>query len=273
MSLFLDAPPVPAMPGDGSVPTPVAAPAPDDRDPADALAERAYEHVVVDAIVNHPRTLQTRIGPSELGLPCERRLLVRLAGEREPDRGIAWKPTIGTAMHAWLEDAFDAANQGSVSSTWVTEERLSVGAVDGVDITGSSDLFHVPTGTVIDHKLVGTSMLSKYRTHGPSEQYRYQAHLYGLGFLRHGGWGTPHRVAISFLPREAEWSKRYWWSEPWNPALAVEALSRANRLHTELTEQGLEQAQARYALCEDRWCPTCRDLAGQARGDVSLFLQ
>lgn len=232
--------------------------------------------VVRAAISAHPRSQQKRIGPSEIGKPCDRWMLRKLAGVDEPERGPAWKPAIGTAMHAQLEEWFDAANRGGgdVENTeWVTEWEVNVGRIGDTDITGHSDLFHVPTGTVIDWKVVGARQLAKYRMHGPSQQYRVQAHLYGKGFTDDGGWGPARTVAIAFLPRDGELHQAYFWSEPYNPHIAFEALGRANRLWSLLQVVGLNAALNAYPLCDDQWCAFCkadrRDL--QKAGRMSLF--
>ncbi|HEY9310263.1 MAG TPA: hypothetical protein VIP82_20865 [Microbacterium sp.] len=223
--------------------------------------EDLYLGVIKDGITRHPRSLQKRIGPSEMGRPCDRWILHKLNGDGEPDRGPAWKPAVGTAVHDQLERWFDAANRGGgeVDRTeWVTEWSVTVGQIGGQDIDGHSDLFHVPTGTVIDHKIVGPKQLSKYRLHGPSQQYRVQAHLYGKGFTDDGGWGPCRAVAIAFLPRDGELSGAYFWSEPYNPHLAAEALQRANRLWTMLTVVGIDAALAASPLCDDQWCTWCK---------------
>lgn len=223
--------------------------------------EDLYLNVIKDGITRHPRSLQKRIGPSEMGKPCDRWILHKLNGDGEPDRGPAWKPAIGTAVHDQLERWFDAANRGGgeVDRTeWITEWEVTVGQIGGQSITGHSDLFHVPTGTVIDHKIIGPKQLSKYRLHGPSEQYRVQAHLYGKGFTDDGGWGPCRAVAIAFLPRDGELSNAYFWSEPYNPHLAGQALLRSNRLHTMLTVVGIDAALAASPLCDDQWCTWCR---------------
>lgn len=223
--------------------------------------EDLYLGVIKDGITRHPRSLQKRIGPSEIGRPCDRWILHKLNGDGEPDRGPAWKPAVGTAVHDQLERWFDAANRHGAELAhmeWVTEWEVTVGQIGGQDITGHSDLFHVPTGTVIDHKVVGPKQLAKYRLHGPSEQYRVQAHLYGKGFTDDGGWGPCRQVAIAFLPRDGELSGAYFWSEPHDPHLAVEAMNRANRLWTMLTVVGIDQALAASPLCDDQWCTWCR---------------
>jgi hypothetical protein len=223
--------------------------------------EDLYLGVIKDGITRHPRSLQKRIGPSEIGRPCDRWILHKLNGDGEPDRGPAWKPAVGTAVHDQLERWFDAANRNGGETTrveWVTEWQVNVGQIGGQDVPGHSDLFHVPTGTVIDHKIVGPKQLAKYRLHGPSQQYRVQAHLYGKGFTDDGGWGPCRHVAIAFLPRDGELSGAYFWSEPYNPHLAAEALVRANRLWTMLTVVGINAALAASPLCDDQWCTWCR---------------
>lgn len=238
--------------------------------------EEMYLGVIRAGITAHPRSLQKRIGPSEIGKPCDRWMLHKLNGDEEPDRGPAWKPAVGTAMHDQLERWFDAANRGGgdvANTEWVTEWTVNVGRIGDTDITGHSDLFHVPTGTVIDHKVVGPRQLGHYRTNGPSDQYRVQAHLYGKGFTDDGAWGPARTVAIAFLPRDGELHQAYFWSEPYDPHVAAEALLRANRLNSLLQVVGIEQALATAPPCDDQWCSWCRAERQEARraGRVSLF--
>lgn len=241
-----------------------------------STVEDLYFNAIKAGINAHPRSAQKRIGPSEIGRPCDRWILRKLNGDEEPDRGVAWKPAIGTAMHDQLERWFDAANFGGgdmQATEWVTEWEVTVGQIGGTNITGHSDLFHVPTGSVIDHKVVGDRQLRKYRLHGPSEQYRVQAHLYGTGFNNDGGWGVCRNVAIAFLPRDGELSQAYFWTEPHNPHIAAEAMNRANRLHTLLTVAGIDGALNASPVCDDQWCFWCRAdkrSANRAAG-ASLF--
>lgn len=225
--------------------------------------EALYKGVIENAIAAHPRSLQKRIGPSEIGIECDRRILYKLAGINEPPRPPAWKPAVGTAVHEQLERWFDAesVNGDLTNADWITEWEITVGMLgtgpDAIPITGHSDLFHRPTGTVIDHKVVGPKQLTKYRLHGPSQQYRVQAHLYGKGFTESGGWEPAREVAISFLPRDGELSKSYWWSEPYNPHVAIEALNRLNSLYGLLQIVGIEAAVNAKPICDDPWCPWC----------------
>lgn len=189
-----------------------------------------YLEVIEGAIAAHPRSQQKRIGPSEIGIPCDRCLGHKLHGTPEAERGPAWKPAVGTAVHAQLEEWFTkaSADDPEQASAWECETRVNVGEIDGTEITGSCDLYFTYSGMVIDHKVVGPKMLTKYRTNGPSQQYRVQAHLYARGFLRAGRMAR--HVAIAFLPRDGELKLAHFWHEPFDEQIAIDALARANRI-------------------------------------------
>lgn len=223
-----------------------------------AVVEAELIEQISAAIVNHPRSQQTRIGPSSLGLPCTRRLIYALTEQAEPKRRtLPWLPTIGTAVHAWLADTFEQINRWQ--PRYLVEQQVTVGQVGGQQITGSADLFDVLSGTVVDWKIVGKTTLDRVRRSGPGEQYRAQAHLYGQGFVAAG-----HQVAtvmIAFLPRNSDvgLSDRIVWSEPFDPAHAAATLARAEQLHTLAAALGADVASGLYPPCEDtRNCPWCR---------------
>ena len=207
--------------------------------------------IITDSITAHPRSLQKRIGPSEIGMDCTRRLIHKLAGDTEPDRGIAWKPTVGTACHTQMEEWFGAHKDEG----YLVEQRVTVGQIGGVDITGSTDLFSVNDRTVIDWKFVGPAMLKKYKASGPSNQYRVQAHLYGTGWVNAGY--EVEQVMIAFLPRDGELGDAYFWWEPYQPEIAEVALAKANQLVTLINAIGEDATLAMYPLCNERFCPWC----------------
>lgn len=185
--------------------------------------------VVENAVANHPRSLQKAIGPSEIGHPCARRIAYKLAGAPEVNTGgrVPWKPTIGTAVHSWLDETFSAANTAredynSTGGRYWCEVRVDVGEIAGQAITGSCDLR--VDDTVIDFKIVGDAQLRKYKAGGPGDQYRIQSHLYGRGWQRRG---VPiRRVGVWFLPRNQELRQNHLWSEPYDEQVAVDALTR-----------------------------------------------
>lgn len=218
------------------------------------LVGAEYLDVITNAITHHPRSLQTRIGPSEVSHPCARRIGYKLAGTPEcNDAGDAWLPTIGTGVHSWLEDAFTEANRGDDNARWLTEARVSVGEILGTDITGSCDLYDRATATVIDHKIVGPSTLRKYKSQGPGGQYRGQIHLYGRGYTRRG---LPvDRVMIAFLPRNSALSDAHIWHEPYDETIAVAALQRAEGIALTVGTLG-PQAPAVLPTA-DAYCTRC----------------
>lgn len=217
-----------------------------------ADAERAVGElrgIVEHAIVHQPRSLQKRIGPSEVGNPCDHCLTAQLAGWDKTPEGTPWLTTIGTAVHGWLEEqVLEHENaRNAVHTTgrrWLTEREVTVGQIGGVDVTGHSDLFDVETGTVIDHKIVGPTTL-RSAPRGPKGAYRPQAHLYGRGFAAAGF--TVTAVAILYWARNGGWSDAVLWTEPYDEQVALEALARANQLHTNLTALASISTEARDA--------------------------
>lgn len=215
------------------------------------------------AIEYHPRSQQVALGPSEVGHPCARRLGYKMLGYDENPGEPNWKATVGTAIHAWLEDVMTADNpnqdcrQQADATRWVVEATVSCGELGDQDLRGHCDLFDRVTGTVVDWKTVGPTQLTKYRSKGPGSQYRAQAHLYGRGWQRRGQ--DVQRVAVMFLPRNGELKDAYWWSEPYDEQVALDALARANAAHTVVTALGdgaLPHLATADAFC--RLCPYFR---------------
>jgi hypothetical protein len=192
--------------------------------PAEHHAELRW--FIDHAITNHPRSLQVALGPSEVGEDCARRLAYKMLGTPEINPGDGWLATIGTAVHAWLEDVFSAANAQLEQQRFFTEKRVAVGVLAGERVAGSTDLFDRVTGVAVDFKVMGKTSLTALRRRGPSGKYRAQAHLYGRGWA---ALGHPvKRVAIWGLPRNAPLHEAEFWCEDYDEAVAVEALTRAD---------------------------------------------
>jgi hypothetical protein len=230
-------------------------------EPSRALADA--HAVIVDAILNHPRSLQTTIGPSELGNPCTHCLAARLAGWKRTDDGTPWLPTIGTAVHAWLEDVFTAHELATGTPSqhrYLTEAAVMVGHVGGQPIWGSTDLVDLYAGLTVDWKIVGAATLRKART-GPSDVYRAQAHLYAKGW-NDAGYRVGH-VSIAYLPRNSvSLDQAIWWTEPYDPDLAAATLARADRVATNLAALATLGTDAVTAWISDQpRDPHCYDCA------------
>lgn len=217
-----------------------------------------YLAAVRTAIVEHPRSQQVALGPSEIGISCSRRLGYKLLHYPEPDQ-VNWKATVGTAGHAWLETVFDADNlrqatQLGGQERWLIETALDVATSPTLGtISGHCDLYDRLTGTVVDHKFVGPAMLKGYRSKGPSAQYRTQAHLYGLGWAYKKMPVTT--VSIMFLPRNGELADAHFWSEPWQPQIALDALNRVEGIALAVKLRGAEALT--ILPTADNYCGNC----------------
>lgn len=197
-------------------------------------ALRGLRSIVENAITNQPRSLQKRIGPSEIGNPCDHCLAAKLAGWPRNDHGVPWLPYIGTAVHAQLEQVLiqHEGDRNAVHTTglrYLTEARVMVGHVLGQEVWGSTDLIDLAVGMTVDWKIVGETTLRTARRTGPSEVYRVQADLYAKGW-NDAGHRVDH-VAIAYLPRNAvSLDQAVWWTAPHDRGRAERALERVNRL-------------------------------------------
>jgi len=203
-------------------------------------------NIIEAAIVNAPRSLQKRIGPSELGVECDQCLAHMLAGTPERPEA-AWLPFIGTAVHSELEGVFlrheFTRADLNMPGRWFPEHRVSVGAVAGVEITGSTDLYDTQTGTVIDFKCVGTTTLRSAKAHGASLQYSRQAQLYGKGWQDEGY--AVNTVMILYLPRNSlTLAESYPWVAPYDRSVALDTLERADGMAKAIEIHGLDQVLA-----------------------------
>lgn len=219
--------------------------------------------LIIDTAHNAPRSLQKRIGPSEVGEPCVRKLAYKIHDWPVVNTGQdPWASIIGTAVHAWMADLFEQRNTPLPDGRlrYKIEERVMVrqGPTEAGDLAGSSDLYDRLTGTVWDWKCTGITSLNKYRRHGPGPQYRTQAHLYGLGQENAGE--TPQRVAICFLPRHHQLTPHVW-SEPYDRQQALTALARLDTIHQLIGQLDPEQHPDRWSLiptdtdAKCAWCP------------------
>lgn len=197
------------------------------------------------AIRNHPRTLQTRIGPSSLGSECDRCLIRELAGlDREDPEDAPWLPTLGHAAHDWLEGNVIRWLMDTRSDRYLPEGKVAVGTVGGIEITGHTDVLDIHAGCVVDYKLVGTTTLRKVRKAGAGVTYSNQAHLYGKGW-EDGGY-IVKSVAIWFLPRNGFRMSDGWVHQvPYDRGAAERALARADMFARAIQMFGVEAVLAK----------------------------
>ena len=195
---------------------------PDDADPFAAMLKGKLTEMILWKERTNPRALQTEVGPSEIGDPCDRRLGYKLAGI--PPRNVdydPWPSVMGTAMHTWLDDAVSAweAENGD-QAEWVTETPVAVGEF----VKGRSDLYNRPLGCVIDHKSAGPDVMKKIKKEGPPPGYVVQIQCYGYGYEQLG-WPVK-KVALVFYPRAGWLRDMYVWTADYDRSIAEAALNR-----------------------------------------------
>lgn len=191
-----------------------------------------------------PRSQQVAPGPSQLGTLCARQLGYTIAEVPKVSSGGDPLPRwVGTEVHSGMERILNG------HPDWTTEHRIEL---PGYGIRGHVDAYHEPTGTVVDWKAVGVGSLRKYKADGPSQQYRWQAHIYGTGMALQGH--DVRHVAIVFIPRSGLTSGIHVWSEPYDPAVTEVALARYEAVTTVLAAPGgLAMLPTADAPCD--WCP------------------
>jgi hypothetical protein len=191
---------------------------------------RELRDVLIAYDASRPRTMQTRLGPSELGTPCRQQIARKLAGApRRPVTEPTWAPFQGTAVHAEMEKVLAFWNAQLGRERWLAEDDLQIDD----EIRGHGDAYDTDTDTVDDWKHVGTTALKKLRAarragKPPAEQvspeYRVQAHLYGVGHERKG---RPVKfVRLVLLARSWQYDDSDEWTEPYQPEIAFRALDR-----------------------------------------------
>ncbi|MBM0274115.1 hypothetical protein [Micromonospora tarensis] len=212
--------------------------------------------VLADLDGSRARSQQTRLGPSELGTPCQRQIAMKLAGVvRQPeDKRPPWAPMQGTAMHTLMEEALHFHNRQLGRDRWAVEETLTVDpGLPGVDpITGHGDAFDNDYATVVDWKYVGVTALRQVKrkkvpnTELVKPEYRIQAHLYGRGHERAGR--KVRWVRLVFLARSHDYNDSAEWTEEYRPDIADWAVDRYFATHDLIGEHGLD-----LAANPDRW--------------------
>lgn len=217
------------------------------------------------------RSLQTTLGPSELGTPCERQIAFKLAGMPQKDRGLAWAPLCGTAVHSLMEETLEQENERLGRERYFIETSLNIEDVvpDGTHVKGHGDAYDSDHALIIDWKYTGVTARRKAaRVRVPnaekvSQEYRIQTHLYGKGHenaQREVKW-----VRVVMLARSHDYSESVEWTERYRPDIAQWALNRYHRLRARVAAEQMAEHPERLAgvaakpsqdTC--KWCPFWR---------------
>lgn len=201
-----------------------------------------YAAELRQVVTNHSRhsarNTQRHLGPSELGSPCDRQVVGKMAGQPTTNHvADPWPSIVGTAVHAWLAEAFRAANNGH-GLRWIAEQRV----IPHPNHPGTADLYDAIEQCVVDHKNLGKTTLSKLRRHGPPQKYKIQLLLYGLGYRQ---LGLPvQRVVIAAYPRTgSSLDDLYVWEAPYD--------TEAELLLTKVFERTAQRAILAQAITDN----------------------
>jgi hypothetical protein len=153
---------------------------------------------------------------SEVGEICVRKTSYKLLDwEKTNPATDPWASISGTAIHAWLADAFE-----EFPDLYLVEHPVRV--TD--ELGGTADLFDIKNKMVIDHKCVGATAMKSRKKDGMTHQQRVQCNLYGLGFENQGY--EVEKVALAFYPLGGRLDGLHTIVEPFNRQLALDAITR-----------------------------------------------
>jgi hypothetical protein len=235
--------------------------------PPSTVAELRDVLIAYDA--SRPRSMQTRLGPSELGTPCQQQMARKLAGA--PRRAVTeplWAPFCGTAVHAEMEKVLEFWNASLGRQRWFIEDDLTIDE----EIRGRGDAFDNDLGKVCDWKYAGKYTIGKVLTaqragkppaQQVSQDYRIQAHLYGRGHELKGR--TVRFVSVEFLARDANYDLSAEWVEEYKPEVAFWAIDRYYAVREMVRDLGVDTAPDNIALVPANpgeacfFCPFRRD--------------
>ena len=255
-------PPLPSAQPELQAQVPYAPPAPRQITAAEygKLLKRELVAIWADAAANRERSLQTAIGPSEIGSPCKRRLAYKMLGTPQVNLGTTgdqWRSWIGTQLHSGMQEAVERQR---ASDRWQTELRLSVPGLPA----GNTDLLDLRHGGVIDHKFTGATAYDKARRGHVSDQYEIQADIYGLLAAALGH--VIRFVAIVFWPANGNRADPVVHARDWDGARAAKALSDHADLERLTKAAGpavlpMLPAVEHYCTTCPFWAPGSTDLA------------
>ena len=169
-------------------------------------------HVLHAQDASRDRSMQTEVGPSEIG-GCRRKVWYRLnAQPHTNDNQSKLAAIMGTAIHAAIEDAFGAIDPEG--KEYLVETEVAFG-----DMKAHVDLFVPSTGAVIDWKTSKVKNMSYF----PSNQQRWQVQIYGYLLSKNGyEVKTVNLVAIARDGNEKDVKVH---SEPYDEVMALAALA------------------------------------------------
>lgn len=209
--------------------------------------------VIRRAMAAQERNHQSEPGPSQFG-GCERRLGFHLAtgiGNGSTDDG-AWRPQVGTAVHAWLDEVFTLEGDGNWNETgqrrWLSSYKVTN------PVAGTIDIADLERRVAIDFKITGKATRDKAARGQVSDTYEVQLDLYALGLINDGY--AIETVALLLLPASGSLSEAVWYERPVNLDRAREAVARRDRINAMLSVAPIERVLA-VLTTQENYCGSC----------------
>ena len=216
-----------------------------DEDPFSQLLKTKLIEMILWADKQNPRSKQVKIGPSEIGDQCDRRIGYRIAQVPHCNTDFdPWPAIVGTAVHSWLDKAVQDWMVDQADPAWSTETTLSMSEF----VEGHSDLYSHAFQAVIDWKGAGPDVMRRVRKDGPPIGYMIQTHIYGYGFEQKG-WPVK-KVALAFLPRAGWLKDMYVWSVDYDRSVAQAALTRLYGIARRLVSMDVLKQSHKWAEVE-----------------------
>ena len=192
-------------------------------------------HVLHTKDASRSRSVQTQVGPSEIG-GCRRKVWYRLNAQPETNENQSKLAAImGTAIHAAIEDAIGHIDPEG--KEYLVETEVAFG-----DMKAHVDLFVPSTGAVIDWKTSKVKNLSYF----PSTQQRWQVQVYGYLLAKNGyEVKTVNLVAIARDGSEKDVKVH---TEAYDEAIALQAFEWLNQVKGSTT---LPEPEKDQSFCKD----------------------
>lgn len=207
---------------------------------------RTVRGLVIDTITKRSeRDKQVKVGPSDIGDPCDACLAAKFkaSGEErefkhdEYQRKFSLKAWIGTAVHEKLEADF-------VLPEVQRERKYDIWEIPGYGmVRGGIDDFYEDLGVWWDYKTIDMSKLRKVKLDGVPESHSRQQMLYGYG-LRQAGYNVRASVIV-YIPRDSNSIKNiHTVISPYNHEWALETMARAERIWEQVSSSGVTEFES-----------------------------
>jgi hypothetical protein len=199
---------------------------------------------------------------------CDRQVVGKMAGVPATNHVVdPWPSIVGTAVHAWLADAFIADNARH-GLRWVAEQRVT----PHPDHPGTADLYDAAEQAIVDHKCLSDSSMAKVRKE-PPHHYIVQLLLYGRGYRN---LGLPvRRVALAAWPRTgSSLDGLYVWERPYTPVddALIESVFARTAIRTQIADEvrsgrlPIDRVPATPDADTCFWCPLYRPQSARDGG-------